>query len=307
MHEPLRVSGAVQSALEQGEPVVALESTIISHGMPYPQNIECAAEVESAVLSAGAQPATIAVIDGRLVVGAMHEDLDKLGRYGTVKVSRRDLAAAVARGLTGGTTVAATMFIARLAGIRIFATGGIGGVHRGYEQSLDVSADLEELAQTPVAVVCAGIKSVLDLPRTLEYLETKGVAVLGYGVDELPAFYARESGLPVDYRVDTAAEIAAMLAAHDRLGLRNGTLITNPIPRAHALPRASIDGLIETALSSMTAAGVTGKDATPYLLQKITELSGGDSLAANRSLVVNNAHLAAEVAVAYSRIATSQS
>ena len=299
MRKPLRVSDRLKTALKNGEPVVALESTIISHGMPYPQNVECARNVESAVEAAGAHAATIAIVDGDLVVGLAPDEMNKLADRSAIKASRRDLAAAVAAKLTGGTTVAATMLIAHCAGIRIFATGGIGGVHRGYENSLDVSADLEELAQTPVAVVCAGIKSVLDLPRTLEYLETKGVAVLGYGVDNLPAFYARDSGLPLDYRVDTADEIAAMLAAHDAIGLKNGTLIANPIPAAHALPRESIDRLIETAIEEMEAASIVGKDATPFLLKRISELSGGDSLVANIALVVNNARLAAEVAVAY--------
>ena len=276
MPDPLLLSSAVKSAINNGEPVVALESTIISHGMPYPVNVECAKEVQAAIASTGAQAATIAVIGGKLVVGASNEDLEALSQEHAVKISRRDLAAAVARGLTGGTTVAATMFIAHRAGIRLFATGGIGGVHRGYENTLDVSADLEELARTPVAVVCAGIKSVLDLPRTLEYLETKGVAVLGYGVDRLPAFYARDSGLPLDYRVDSADEVAAILTAHDQ-----------------------IDGIIASALSSLDETGVGGKDATPFLLQKISELSGGDSLTANRALVVDNARLAAKIALAY--------
>ncbi len=299
MRDPLRISDKLRAALKNGEPVVALESTIISHGMPYPQNVECAKDVESVVESAGAHAATIAIIDGDLVVGLPSDEMDKLADGSAIKASRRDLAASVAGKLTGGTTVAATMFIAHRAGIRLFATGGIGGVHRGFESSLDVSADLEELAQTPVAVVCAGIKSVLDLPRTLEYLETKGVAVLGYGVEYLPAFYARDSGLPLDYRVNSAGDIAKMLVAHDSIGLGNGTLIANPIPEAHALPRETIDRLIETAIEEMNVAGITGKDTTPFLLQRISELSGGDSLAANRALVVNNARLAAEVAVAY--------
>ena len=299
MPDPIRISDKLRVALKNGEPVVALESTIISHGMPYPQNVECAKDVESAVEAAGAHPATIAIIDGKLIVGLPSDEMHKLADETAIKASRRDLAASVAGKLTGGTTVAATMFIAHRAGIRIFATGGIGGVHRGFENSLDVSADLEELAQTPVAVVCAGIKSVLDLPRTLEYLETKGVAVLGYGVDNLPAFYARDSGLPLDYRVDNAEQIAGMLVAHDSIGLGNGTLITNPIPEAHALPRETIDGLIETAIEEMDAAGIRGKDTTPFLLKRISELSGGDSLAANRALVINNASLAASIAVAY--------
>ncbi|MDJ0917406.1 MAG: pseudouridine-5'-phosphate glycosidase [Woeseiaceae bacterium] len=299
MREPLRISDDVKDALGKGEPVVALESTIISHGMPYPQNVECARSVESAVAAIGARAATIAIVDGELVVGVTPDEMEKLADTSAIKASRRDLAAAVVNKLTGGTTVAATMLIAHRAGIRIFATGGIGGVHRGYENSLDVSADLEELARTPVAVVCAGIKSVLDLPRTLQYLETKGVAVLGYGVDNLPAFYARDSGLPLDYRVDSPADIAAMLVAQDSIGLCNGTLITNPIPAEHALPRETMDRLVDTAISQMEAAAITGKDATPFLLKRITELSGGESLAANMALVINNARLAAEVAVAY--------
>ncbi|MDJ0760676.1 MAG: pseudouridine-5'-phosphate glycosidase [Woeseiaceae bacterium] len=299
MRRPLRVSDEVAIALRNSEPIVALESTIISHGMPFPQNVECARNVESAVEASGARAATIAIVDGDLVVGLTPDEMDKLADTSAIKASRRDLAAAVASKLTGGTTVAATMMIAHLAGIRIFATGGIGGVHRGYENTLDVSADLEELAQTPVAVVCAGIKSVLDLPRTLEYLETKGVAVLGFRIDNLPAFYARDSGLPLDYRVETAADIAAMLIAHDSIGLNNGTLIANPIPAAHALPRETMDRLINTAIKEMEAAAITGKDATPFLLQRITELSAGDSLAANMALVVNNARLAAEIAVSY--------
>ena len=307
MRDPLHVSSAVETALKNGEPVVALESTIISHGMPYPVNVECARDVESAVASVGAHAATIAVVDGRLVVGASDEDFDQLSKDSAVKISRRDLAAAVAGKLTGGTTVAATMFIAHRAGIRLFATGGIGGVHRGFGDTMDVSADLEELAQTPVAVVCAGIKSVLDLPRTLEYLETRGVAVLGYGVDDLPAFYARESGLPIDYRVEGAEQVAEILAAHDSIGLQNGTLITNPVPEKVAMPRERIDDVIDTALSSLDGAGIGGKDVTPFLLEKITELSGGDSLAANRALVVHNARVAAKIAVAYSSITSPTS
>jgi pseudouridine-5'-phosphate glycosidase len=289
----------VAAALAAGGPVVALESTIISHGMPWPRNLETARRLEAAIRAEGAVPATIAVLDGRIRVGLPDGDLERLATArGLAKLSRRDLAAAVATGGSGATTVAATMIGAALAGIAVFATGGIGGVHRGGEVSLDVSADLEELARTPVTVVCAGAKAILDLPRTLEYLETRGVPVLGFGTDALPAFYTRDSGLPVDRRVDSAAEVAAIMAAARRLGLGGGMLVANPIAPAHALPRATVDAAIATALAEAERDGVRGKDVTPFLLARLEAITGGASLAANIELVVGNARVGAAIAVA---------
>jgi len=297
-NEYLDIADDVAAALQDGEPVVALESTIISHGMPHPRNVETALRVEKTVRAAGAVPATIAVIGGRLKVGLSESEIGRLGERGqqVVKTSRRDLPFVVARKESGATTVAATMIIAAMAGIRVFATGGIGGVHRGVEESMDVSADLEELAQTDVAVVCAGVKSVLDIGRTLEYLETKGVPVVGYRTDTLPAFYTRSSGFPVDYRVDTAGEIAAAMNARRDLGLKGGMVIANPIPEEHAMDNAEIDSVIEKAIVDMVRERVTGKDTTPYLLARIAERTGGRSLDANIQLVLNNARLAAEIA-----------
>lgn len=299
MNPLLDVSDEVAAALADGRAVVALESTIISHGMPYPQNLATAREVEQIVRDRQAVPATIALVDGRLRVGLDDAALEKLARPGEVaKASRRDLAALVAAGATAGTTVAATMYVAALAGIGVFATGGIGGVHRGAELSFDVSADLIELGTTPVTVVCAGAKSILDLPKTLEVLETHGVPVVGVGTDEFPAFFSRTSGLPVTHRVDSAGELAALVAAQRRLELTAGVLVANPIPEADALAAGEIDTIIEQALSDADRQAVTGKDVTPYLLARVNELTGGRSLTANVALIRNNAAFAADLAVA---------
>jgi pseudouridine-5'-phosphate glycosidase len=294
------VSPEVAAALAAGGAVVALESTIISHGMPYPDNLATARAVEQVVRDHGAVPATIAVVGGRVRVGLDDASLEQLAAGGddVAKASRRDLPVLLARGATAGTTVAATMFLAHRAGVGVFATGGIGGVHRGAERTLDVSADLVELGATPVTVVCAGAKSILDLPRTLEVLETEGVPVIGVGTDEFPAFFSRESGLAVPHRVDSAAELAAVVAAHRELGLPGGVLVANPIPEADAVPAAEIGARIEEALADAEREGVTGKDVTPYLLGRIVELTGGRSLVANIALVRNNAALAADLAVA---------
>ena len=295
MNKYLDISPEVKEALDAGKPVVALESTIISHGMPYPKNVETALLVEQTIRDNGAVPATIAVIGGRLKAGLSREEIEHLGKAGraVTKASRRDLPALCARGADGATTVTTTMIIAHMAGIKIFATGGIGGVHRGAETSMDISADLEELAQTPVMVVCAGAKSILDLGLTLEYLETHGVPVIGYGTDELPAFYTRKSGFGVDYRVDSPAELAAMFRAQRELDYRGGMLVTNPIPEEYSMDKRIIDAAIEEALRQCTALGIHGKDTTPFLLAKVVELTGGDSLESNIKLVLNNAKVAA--------------
>ena len=297
----LDIAPEVQQALEHGRAVVALESTIISHGMPYPQNVATALQVEDEVRQHGAVPATVAIVNGRLKAGLSRDEIEQLGRTGhaVTKVSRRDIPFIVASKATGATTVAATMVIAALAGIRVFATGGIGGVHRGAETSFDVSADLQELAQTPVAVVCAGAKSILDLRLTLEYLETHGVAVVGYQTDALPAFFTRDSAFKVDYRLDSAANIAAVLKAKWNMGLKGGMVVANPIPEAFAMPRTAIDQAIEQALQEAQQQGIAGKASTPFLLARVNELTGGDSLASNIQLVLNNARLAAAIALAY--------
>ena len=300
MNKYLSISPEVQAALNAGKPVVALESTIISHGMPYPQNVETALRVEQTIRDNGAVPATIAIIGGQLKAGCTPEEIEYLGKKGqaVTKASRRDLPVLVARKEDGATTVTTTMIIAAMAGIKIFATGGIGGVHRGAQQTFDISADLEELAQTPVMVICAGAKSILDLGLTLEYLETKGVPVIGYQTEELPAFYTRHSGFKVDYRIDTPQELAAAFKAKIDCGLKGGMLVTNPIPEQYSMPKDVIDAAIEKALQEMDAAGVHGKQCTPFLLAKVKDLTGGDSLAANIQLVLNNARLAAQTAVA---------
>jgi pseudouridylate synthase len=299
----VEVTDEVRQALADGAPVVALESTIISHGMPYPQNLKTAHDVESVVRDHGAVPATIALVDGRLRVGLDGPALEALADGPDVlKASRRDLPALVARSATAGTTVAATMYLAHLAGIRIFATGGIGGVHRGAEHTFDVSADLDELGCTPVAVVCAGAKSILDLPKTLEMLETRGVPVIGFGTDEFPAFFTRHSGLSVDHRVDSAEQLAAVLAQHRLLGLRGGVLVVNPIPAVDELPAEEIDTRIAEAIADAERAGVTRKEVTPYLLARVNELTGGRSLTANIALIRNNAALAARTAVALAAV-----
>ncbi len=299
LNQHLDISPEVAQALAAGKPVVALESTIISHGMPYPKNVETALLVEQTLRENGAVPATIAVISGRLKAGLSHEEIEYLGRTGrnVAKASRRDLPALVARKADGATTVATTMIIANLAGIRIFATGGIGGVHRGAEVTMDISADLEELARTPVMVVCAGAKSILDLGLTLEYLETKGVPVIGYGTEELPAFYTRQSGYGVDYRVDSPEELAAFYRAQRELDYPGGMLVTNPIPEQYAMDKAVIDAAIERALEEAKAEGIHGKETTPFLLAKVVELTGGESLESNIQLVLNNARVAARTAV----------
>ena len=298
MNRYLEVSPEVQQALDQGRPVVALESTIISHGMPYPQNVETALNVERIIRENGAVPATVAILGGKLKLGLTHEEIEYLGKKGqaVIKASRRDLAVLVARGEDGATTVATTMFIAALAGVQVFATGGIGGVHRGAEVTMDISADLEELARTPVMVVCAGAKSILDLGLTLEYLETKGVPVVGYGTNELPAFYTSKSGFSVDYRMDTPQEVADAFAAARELNL-GGMLVTNPIPDEFAMDPDVISKAIDDAVAEAKAQGVHGKQTTPFLLAKVKELTGGDSLDSNIHLVYNNAKLAAQIAV----------
>lgn len=296
----LEIHKDVAEAMDSGKPVVALESTIISHGMPYPRNVETAQAVEATVRDAGAQPATIAVINGVLKVGLTPAELELLGQPGAdvTKCSRRDLPFAMARKLHGATTVAATMIIAAMAGIRVFATGGIGGVHRDVAESMDISADLEELARSNVVVVCAGIKSILDIPRTLEYLETRGVPVVGYQTDSLPAFFARSSGCGVNYRVDTPAELAAAINAKQAMQLDGGMLVGVPIPEEHALANSEIDQAIDAALVDMQKDGTSGKDITPYLLANIVERTGGKSLDANIELIKNNARVAAAIATA---------
>ena len=292
------IAPEVKAALEAGKPVVALESTIISHGMPYPQNVETALNVEKIVRENGAVPATIAIIGGRLKAGLSEEEITYLGKkgYGVTKASRRDLPVLIARKADGATTVATTMIIAAMAGIRVFATGGIGGVHRGAETTMDISADLEELAQTGVLVVCAGAKSILDLGLTLEYLETKGVPVIGYQTEELPAFYTRKSGFGVDYRIDTPDEIAAAFRAKIDMGLKGGMLVTNPIPEEYSMDFDVINKAIDEAVAESKAKGIHGKETTPFLLAKIKDITGGDSLASNIRLVYNNAALAAQIA-----------
>ena len=300
----LDVNPEVAAAIAEGKPVVALESTIISHGMPYPQNVQTALAVEQIIRDNGAVPATIAIIGGRLKAGLTAEEIEYFGKKGQAihKASRRDLAVLCARGEDGATTVTTTMIIAHMAGIKIFATGGIGGVHRGAETTMDISADLEELGQTPVMVVCAGAKSILDLGLTLEYLETKGVPVIGFGTEELPAFYCRQSGFGVDYRIDTAAELAKVFKASHEMGMKSGMLVTNPIPEEFAMPKATIDAAIDQAIAECNAKGIKGKETTPFLLARVSELTGGDSLASNIQLVFNNAKVAAMTAVEYCKL-----
>ena len=298
LNKYLDIAPAVQKALEEGRPVVALESTIISHGMPYPQNVETALEVESIIRENGAVPATIAVIKGRLKAGLSREEIDYLGRTGAgiPKASRRDLPVLVAQGKDGACTVTTTMIIAHMAGIQVFATGGIGGVHRGAETTMDISADLEELAHTPVMVICAGAKSILDLGLTLEYLETHGVPVIGYGTEELPAFYTRKSGFGVDYRLDTPQDLARAFRVKQDMGLTGGMLVANPIPEEYSMDHAVISKAIDDAIAESRRLGIHGKETTPFLLAKIKDLTGGDSLDSNIQLVYNNARLAARTA-----------
>ena len=300
----LDIAPEVGAALKEGRPVVALESTIISHGMPYPQNVETARNVEDIIRSEGAVPATIAIIGGKMKVGLSADEIEYLGKKGmaVTKASRRDLPVLAAKGMDGATTVASTMIIAAMAGIKIFATGGIGGVHRGAETTMDISADLEELGRTDVTVVCAGAKSILDIGLTLEYLETKGVPVLGYGTDELPAFYCRESGFGVDYRVDTPEELAATIKAKHDLGVHGGILVGNPIPKEYEMPKAMADRAIDIAVKKAEENGIKGKQLTPFLLALVKEMTGGMSLDSNIQLVYNNARVAAKTAVALSAL-----
>ena len=294
----LSVSAEVQEAIAAGKPVVALESTIISHGMPYPQNVETALEVEQIIREAGAIPATIAIIKGKITVGLSRDEIEYLGKKGldVIKASRRDLPVLLARGEDGATTVTTTMIGAALAGVKVFATGGIGGVHRGAETTMDISADLEELGQTPVMVICAGAKSILDLGLTLEYLETKGVPVIGYQTEELPAFYTRTSGFKVDYRMDTPKEIADAFRVKLEMGLAGGMLVTNPIPEEYSMDPEYISKNIADAIEEANKLGIKGKETTPFLLDKIQKLTGGDSLKSNIQLVFNNARLGAAIA-----------
>lgn len=299
-HSYVSIHPEVQAALDAGTPVVALESTIIAHGMPYPDNVTTAKNVEAVIREQGAIPATIAIINGVCKVGLTDAELETIASSTNVaKVSRRDIGLVLSTNSLGATTVAATMYIAALAGIRVFVTGGIGGVHRGAQESMDISADLEELAQTNVAVICAGAKSILDLPLTLEVLETKGVPVIGYQTDVLPAFYTRESDIPVPIRLDSASTIASLMSAHWHMGIPSGVLIVNPIPTAFSMPKDQIDSAINQALINASNDGITGKNVSPYLLAAIKEITGGLSLKANIELVLNNARLGAQIAIAY--------
>lgn len=301
--ELLSYSAEVKEALEAGKPVVALESTIISHGMPYPKNVEMATTVEQIIRDNGAVPATIAIMDGKFKIGLEEADLERLATEENVaKVSRRDVAEVFATKKTGATTVATTMIAAKLAGIDVFVTGGIGGVHRGYEDHMDVSADLEELGQTGVTVVCAGAKAILDLPRTLEYLETKGVPVVGFGTDYLPAFFTSTSEYKLNTRVDSAEEVAQMMKFQRELDLENGILVTNPVPAESEIPHEKIDAIIDQAVQEAEEQGIGGKDSTPFLLAKIVELTDGASLETNIALVYNNARVGAEIAKEYAAV-----
>ena len=297
--QSLNISPEIQSALADGRGVVALESTIITHGMPYPQNRDTAQLVEQTVRDNGAIPATIAVLDGQLTVGLNEQQLGSLAQVdNAMKLSRADLAMAVSRRAVGSTTVAATMIIAALAGIKVFATGGIGGVHQGAQETFDISADLQELARSNITVICAGAKAILDLPKTLEVLETLGVPVLAYGQDNLPAFWSRDSTLPAPLRADTVQEIVAFMQARQTLQLDGGVLIANPVPEVHEIPRQTMQVLITQAINEAKAAGIQGKSVTPWLLGRLVELSEGKSLKTNQALIANNAALAAQLAVA---------
>lgn len=302
----LDINPEVKLALEHGKAVVALESTIISHGMPYPRNVETALRVEQIVRENGAVPATIAIMNGKLKVGLTRDEIESLGKpHNVIKTSRRDIPFILSQGMDGATTVASTMVIASLGKIHIFATGGIGGVHRGAPETFDISADLLELGQTDVAVVCAGVKSILDIGLTLEYLETQGVPVIGYGTDELPAFYTSRSGFAVDYRIDTPKEIAEALKTKWNLGLKGGAIIANPIPTAYEMDADEINKAIASAIQEAHVKGISGKETTPFLLAKVAELTKGSSLDSNIQLVYNNAKVGAQIAVAFSRLPTS--
>ncbi len=300
----LAVSEEVKAALAEGKPVVALEYTIISHGMPYPKNVETALEVEKIVRENGAIPATIAIIGGKLTVGISKEQIEYLGKKGLAvpKASRRDLPVLLAKGSDGATTVATTMIAAALAGVKVFGTGGIGGVHRGAETTMDISADLEELAMTPVCVVCAGCKSILDIGLTLEYLETKGVTVIGYGTEKMPAFYTTDSGFKVDYRLDTPKEIAEAIKVKETVGLKGGMIVGNPIPAEYSMDPDYINANIDAAIKEANELGIKGKEITPFLLDKIQKLTGGKSLEANIRLVYNNVAVAAKIASELSKL-----
>ena len=300
LNQYLDINPEVKKALDAGNAVVALESTIISHGMPYPRNVETALRVEEIVRENGAIPATIAIMNGKLKVGLTRDEIESLGKsHDVIKTSRRDIPFILSQGLNGATTVASTMVIASLAKIHIFATGGIGGVHRGAQETFDISADLQELAQTDVAVICAGAKSILDIGLTLEYLETQGVPVIGFGTDELPAFYTSKSGFPVDYRIDTPEGIAQALKTKWELGLKGGAVIANPIPKEYEMDANEINNVIASAIKEAQAKGIKGKATTPFLLSKVTEITKGSSLDANIQLVYNNAKVGAQIAVAY--------
>lgn len=298
----IHLSKDVSEALRLGMPIVSLETTIISHGMPFPKNVETALAVEREVYRGGALPATIGVLDGKICVGLSHDEIERFGTEGlsATKTSRRDFPYVLAKGLTGSLTVSGTMIASQLAGISFFATGGIGGVHRHGEDTMDISADLEELANTPVAVICAGAKSILDIGRTLEYLETGGVPVIGYGTDEMPAFYTRESGYKLPMRADTPEEVARIFRISRSLGFQSGMVIANPIPAKDAMDKEKIDRAIADAIAKADAQGITGKDVSPFLLENIVAETGGESLEANIALVLNNAYVAAQIAVAYS-------
>lgn len=301
---PIDISDEISGALVQHRAVVALESTIITHGMPHPANVETARAVEAVIRAAGAIPATIVVLGGRIKVGLSDYELEKLAvAKDVLKLSRADLPYAIAQGRDGSTTVAATMICAALAGIDVFATGGIGGVHRGVEASMDISADLDELARTPVTVVCAGAKALLDLPRTLEYLETRGVPVIGYGVDEFPAFWSRQSGLKAPLRLDTAEAVAGLIRSKRQLGLGGGVLVANPVPDADQIPAGDMKAYIDTAVAEARRLGVTGKAVTPFILSRMVELTAGRSLTTNIALIKNNAAVAAQVALALAKVA----
>lgn len=302
MHPLIKLSAPVKKALDNSQAVVALESTIITHGMPYPENLDTAKSVEAAVTEAGATPATIAVIDGELKVGLSATELDALAQSENAsKLSRADLAFAVSQGRTGSTTVAATMIAAKLAGIAVFATGGIGGVHRGADQSFDISADLQELANTSVTVVCAGAKAILDIPKTLEVLETFGVPVIAYGQSNFPAFWSGDSGLPAPLRVDNASDIVRFMQTRKAFGIEGGVLIGNPVPAADEIDQPTMESTIVRAIEDAEAANVVGKDVTPWLLNRIFELTDGKSLITNQALIKNNATLAANIAVTLSQ------
>lgn len=299
----LDINPEIKKTIFEGGPVVALESTIISHGMPYPKNVETALAVEQMIRDNGAVPATIAILDGRIKIGLTPEEIEILGKsHDAVKASRRDIPFILAKGLTGATTVAATMILADLACIRIFATGGIGGVHRGAQETFDISADLQELGKTNVAVICAGAKSILDIGLTLEYLETQGVPVVGFGTYELPAFYTSKSGFPVDYRIDTTEELAQALRTKWDLGLNGGVVIANPIPAEYEMDPAVINAAINAAVKEAEEKGIKGKESTPFLLAKVKELTDGASLDSNIQLVYNNARVGAQIAVALSKL-----